>query len=62
MITTDIDAFSCCDIIKVWNETEGISSKIRSAYSFSPNTLNNSKMLCKCIPKFESLLSQMTEL
>lgn len=26
MITTNINAFSCCDTIKVWNETEGIEN------------------------------------
>lgn len=28
MITTNINAFSCCEAINVWNETEGIANSM----------------------------------
>ncbi len=40
MITTNINAFRCCDAIKVWNETEGIAdcmySKVEVHRQFLP--------------------------
>lgn len=46
MITTNVNAFSCCDAIKVWNETEGIANCVhpnikKCIDSFSPDTLND---------------------
>lgn len=44
MITTHVNAFSCCDEIKVWNETKRNckldASKKKCIDSFSPDTLN----------------------
>lgn len=32
MFTTKVSAFSCCDAIKVWNETEGIANCVHRLF------------------------------